>query len=163
MFYAGREFTATAQQGRRLPFVCSHCGYRTEAMVLGRGIGSGRSHFFIDQEGAADDAVMKATRAANQNAELTIRLASCPRCKLRDGAALMRFCIWTIVKTILIAALPITIGSCFAYLERGHPYGLMLTILVPAGLVIAGAAYYWLWHWQWTTVDDRVLFAPKKR
>jgi hypothetical protein len=85
MFYAAREYDASAALADTRRFFCVHCNHECDAMVTGVGQGHGQSPFFLDNGGARDRARDQALGNASANMHFALRGAKCPRCGKHDA------------------------------------------------------------------------------
>jgi hypothetical protein len=79
--YVGKKYTATVRKGFELEYRCKHCGFTSDTTVIGVGTGQGNSPYFLDGQGARSRAARSAGSDARKNAELTLKLCPCPKCR----------------------------------------------------------------------------------
>jgi hypothetical protein len=155
--YVGRQHTVTATAKTVLPFRCVHCGHSARALVVGVGQGAGNSPYFLDEQGAKGRARSKAEEAAHENAELTVRLAECPKCGKTDGSALSSLKGKAAAGAIACIVLFPVFGLILDGMQKTS-FGLW--IFAPLGVLTA-----WLvWakqKWKWETAATRVAFVPE--
>lgn len=123
-----------------------------------REAGEGNSPYFLDESGAQDRARSAGSRAADENARLTLRLARCPRCKRRDEGALRALKAKAVAAVVATLVLFPLFGVGLDALNRSD-FGVW--IFAPLGLLVA--VFLWrMQSWKWTTIDHRVAFVPHK-
>lgn len=155
--YVGRRHTSTVTLKKVLPFRCKRCSHATHALVVGVGQGQGNSAYFLDESGAKERAATAGNKAAEQNAELTLKLATCPKCGERDADALRAIKGKAIAGVVACLVLLPLMGLVMDGLQRAS-FGLW--IFVPIAVLCA----WGVWRqqsWKWTTIDHRVAFIPE--
>lgn len=155
--YVGRRHTSTVTLKRVLPFQCPHCAHAAKALVIGIGQGQGNSPYFLDESGAKERASSAGERAAQENAELTLKLAVCPKCGTRDDAAVRALkgkAYFAVVASVVAMVL---LGLFVDALKNTH---YAMWIFGPGALFCAWAVWTQQ-SWKWTTIDNRVAFIPK--
>lgn len=156
--YVGRKHTATITTKAILPFRCTFCRKESQALVVGVGQGQGNSPYFLDESGAKDRAKSSAERAAEENAQLTLSLAACPKCGRRDESvarALKAKAILGVVAAMIVLPL-MGIG-----LDALQHTSFGLYIFMPCALLAA----WMIWaqqKWKWETASGRVAFLPEE-
>ena len=145
--YFGKKYEAERQDVLELRYSCKVCNFESKALVLGRGRGVGNSPFMLDNAGAENRAREDAHFAMTDNAQMTLDMARCPRCKSRRVGVYIRFFIATLFKMLAL-------------------FGLL-------GLVALLTGFQWVWgaavlvvivyyvfdvHWKWASVEQRVIF-----
>lgn len=154
--YVGKSHTATITSRGVRTFVCPSCSHEALAVVVGVGQGAGQSPFFLDEEGAKDRASREGAKNAEENAALTLALARCPKCFVRDERKLTG----EKAKAIAGALACIAIFPLFGLLLDATHSGRSsagLFIFVPLGFVTAYFVFV-SQRWKWETVDNRVHF-----
>lgn len=152
--FVGRTVNETRNKEDLCLFQCASCGEESTAFVVGVGMGKGNSVLFLDNEGADRRATESAEKDAEQNIRETVSLARCPKCGLRNRAAVTTF--WAkFVAMVVGSSLFIWGLGAFVYALDGSESALW--IFGPIGLV-TGPLIGWMTRWKWTTVDQRVSF-----
>jgi hypothetical protein len=88
--YVSREFRASVSHTEIARFTCASCAFTGEVMARGEGQGVAEAPFFIGQQSAATNAQKIASKSAAKDAQELISLACCPKCSVRDRAAVRR-------------------------------------------------------------------------
>lgn len=115
--------------------------------MLGRGRGVANSPFLLDNDGAQDRAATDAHFAMADNAQMTLCMARCPRCQGKARGPYVKFWIFAVLKMLALLGLLALIA-----LLTGFAW-------VWGAAVIAVIVFYLFdLHWQWASVDRRVLF-----
>lgn len=164
--YVGKKYTATVTKGFELEYTCKHCGFKSDATVVGVGQGQGNSPYFLDKEGARARASSSASSDAWHNAELTLRLCPCPKCRKRDASG---FLIRSAFALVGSAGLLWGAGALIASI-KGRTDDALLWIFGTLGVITPVLIFYTTIQWKWTTAEQRVVFhaisgkpRPRKR
>jgi len=145
--YFGKKYEAERQDVLELPFECKVCGFKTKALVLGRGRGTANSPFMLDNDGAADRASADAHFAMTDNAWMTLGMARCPRCQGKRAGPYLRFFVVSALKMLGLFALMVPVALLTGY----------CWVWGAAALVVI-VYYVFDVHWKWAGVDKRVVF-----
>jgi hypothetical protein len=131
-----------------LSFHCPACFQDARALVVGVGR-------------------LSRQESSRENAELTLKLASCPHCLQRDESSVMRMKSEARASVLVAVAITLALTPVLAFVGARHPrfiddFALALACTGPLGLYFGWA----LWRsqcWRWQTIDQRVAFIPEGR
>ncbi len=158
--YFGKKHIATYFVKRVVDFSCEHCSYKGEAEVTGIGQGSGNSPFLMDEEGAGSRAKTRANKTANKNINETIKIAKCPKCKLRSNSSVNKFWVMQVFKIVASVIFIGLLGQLVYFLSKDNAvyviFGITAVIMIPF-------LYFIDIRWRWETVDSRVKFLDNKK
>lgn len=136
MLYFGKRYSLEAAAGVVLPFWCQHCGHRASCDVTGVGEGRGHSVYLLDDEGAAERAVERASDNALADAQYKLGLASCPGCGRRNRVAVASHWLGGLLKA---SAAIIVFGGIAIFLGQDSPT--LMAVFAVLGLVAACALF----------------------
>jgi hypothetical protein len=154
--YVGKQYTATVRKGFELEYRCKHCGFTSDTTVIGVGMGKGNSPYFLDGEGARSRAAQSAGSDARTNAELTLKLCPCPKCRKRDAAGFIASSAFAMVGSAgFVWGVGWLIGSI-----KGRMDDAILWIFGLLGLAMPVILFFTMVQWKWTTAEGRVIFHP---
>jgi len=132
--YAGRNYQAQVVMSESTRYQCMHCGFECDAMVTGIGEGSGRSPYFLDNDGARDRARMDASAGASNNMHYALRSAVCPKCGKHDAGARREVYVLSALRGLLFGAL---LGGVVLVLFKGSTTGWGAGIVTALVVMIA--------------------------
>lgn len=130
-------------------FVCTKCGHRRQAELLGVGMGAA-SPFH-----ASGTVEARARTAAKEDVDATISVAVCPSCGARDSNAVWKWWLQSTVKPLFIAAALLALALFIALsTTRASEGELVLIISVFAGSLLVAIPYP-AWR-KWSSTKQRV-------
>lgn len=143
---AGGRFKGTSKHA--LSFHCPSCSQDARALVIGVGRLGHRE-------------------GSRENAELTLKLASCPHCGQRDESSLERMKREARASVFLALAITLALTVPLTFVGKHHvrfidDFAFALMCSGPLGLYFT----WTLWRsqsWRWQTIEQRVAFIPKGR
>jgi hypothetical protein len=134
-------------------FVCTSCDVTSYAWVTGVGTGVEPRHLGnLASEGPQADT--RAREAAEENADVTVTLATCPRCGAADDEAvrMLQRPYRIVIGMALVAAL--CVMGWYAFGDRNWFGVIFFALFAPFF-----AHQFWdRARWQWDTVGERVAF-----
>lgn len=157
--YVGKQYTETRTNAFEMEFRCVRCGFTSDCTVVGVGMGQGNSAFYLDNEGAAERAANRARKDAAKNAELTLKLCPCPKCRARDSAGFIAEAALAVVGSM---AFLWGLGWLVASLQGGSD-DMAFWIFGLTGLAMPVLLFFTAIQWKWTTAEERVVFKEAKK
>ncbi len=150
MIFVGNKYEARDKSVFELEFHCETCQLETTGRVLGIGEGAAVSPYFLSNSDAAFEARSRAHRNAADEAALTITVAHCPRCGVRNPSAVRRFFAKAIFWPTLALSAGLGTGWFFATAAREPLFWLGFSAIgaVFAGLSIHRRRRSWIGSWE---------------
>lgn len=98
---------------------CSGCAFSVVVPLVGRGRGNARNPYFVDEEGAADEAQEFANAAAEVDARHSATLMRCPRCGREPAWRHARGLLYFATSGLVGACVALSLVAFGAYLAQG--------------------------------------------
>jgi hypothetical protein len=165
--YLGNRYQIVSASTIAATFHCVHCSFESDVVVRAIGEGTGRSAYFLDNEGAQERARVEASAEVKKNVDVTLLLCPCPKCGRRSSTEPISQTIYLGVGIAVAMGLLVAIVA-----STSHAFGATggWVFSIASGLLCA----WGVWRknsWKWTTAKDRVRFiereeepdVPKKR
>lgn len=156
--YFGRQITVHESRELLAQFVCRSCAHAQYATVVGLGVGSGHSAFFLFGDQVRANAQWSARQAARNNVVETLALATCPSCGFRDPVAWRRAKLrWYVAIGVAIA-----LASFIALKTYARSTSVAISVFLCAPVAVALAVFWSNQRWRWTRIEDRVTFLSEE-
>jgi hypothetical protein len=133
--YAGREIIAHSDVKGEYHYECQHCKQVQSCHVFGSGTGTGKSAYFMDDEGAEARARARSARAAVRDGKQLIAIARCPNCSRRPPGSTARHLLFTFVRALGLLAFCLALGVVFYYLRDDDRELFMVYVCGGIGLI----------------------------